>query len=239
MRGVILDLRGNRGGLLHEAIDVVDLFLDEGVMISTKGRHSKSSHAFNADKKEIAKGVPIVVMIDGKSASAAEIVAASLQARGRAVVVGSNSYGKGVVQTVVRLPNGGEMTVTWSRLVGPAGNTFNEIGVMPTFCALGEEDRVERQIGRLHSSELPTLEALARWLAASKKVGVERDQVRAVCRGEEKDGTLGLRLARRLLNDAALYASALDVSSASFWDEQVPEPVAALDEAVRANAAVQ
>ncbi len=207
MRGIILDLRGNPGGLLHEAINVADVFLNEGVVISTKGRHSKSSRDFKADGREIAKGIPVIALIDGTSASAAEIVAASLQAHDRAVVVGSNSFGKGVVQTVVRLPNGGEMTVTWSRLVGPAGNTFNKIGVMPTFCALGEQDGVEIQIGQLRSSELPTLAALARWRAASNEIGVERDQVRSICRGEEKDGTLGLRLARRILNDPALFAS--------------------------------
>ena len=83
---------------------------------------------------DILKGVPILVLVDGKTASAAEIVAAALQADDRAVVVGTTSYGKGTVQTVVAMPNGGELTLTWSRFYTPSGYALHGLGVMPTVC---------------------------------------------------------------------------------------------------------
>ncbi|MEK7245709.1 MAG: S41 family peptidase, partial [Pseudomonadota bacterium] len=106
-RGVALDLRGNPGGILKQATRVADLFLAHGRMISTDGRHPDSVQIHEASGEDIADGRPIVVLMDGKSASAAEIVASALQDRDRALVVGTSSYGKGTVQTVIRLPNEG------------------------------------------------------------------------------------------------------------------------------------
>ncbi|MBI4184735.1 MAG: S41 family peptidase [Proteobacteria bacterium] len=227
-RGLILDFRGNRGGLLHEAVAVADIFLARGLVIATRGRHAKSTRDFEADGRELARGLPLVVLIDGKSASASEIVAASLQAHGRAVVVGSNSYGKGVVQTVVRMPNGGEMTVTWSRLYTPAGNTFNGIGVMPSFCALGTPDEAERRMAEDGGPGSATLAALSLWRAASAGEAMERERARAACRGIEADGAAALRIARRLIDDAGLYARAREATTAALWNREPPSPVAAL-----------
>src|SRR3546814_413849 len=110
LRGLVLDLRGNPGGLLDQAVAVSDLFLDDGRVVSTHGRHPDSHQYFEAGPGDVAAGKPIIVLINGNSASAAEIVAAALQDDGRAVVVGTNSYGKGTVQTVIRMPNDGELT---------------------------------------------------------------------------------------------------------------------------------
>ncbi|MCW8951304.1 MAG: S41 family peptidase, partial [Rhodospirillales bacterium] len=134
VQGIILDLRGNPGGLLRQAITVSDLFLSSGPIVSTVGRHRDSLQSYQAAGIDIAQGLPIAVLINGKSASSAEIVAAALQERGRAVVIGSASYGKGTVQTVIRLPNDGELTLTWSHLVSPDGHAFNDFGVHPTVC---------------------------------------------------------------------------------------------------------
>ncbi|WP_343866391.1 S41 family peptidase [Caenispirillum bisanense] len=134
LRGIVLDLRGNPGGLLDQAVAVSDLFLTEGPIVSTRGRHPESRQSYNARQEDIAAGLPLVVLVDGRSASSAEIVTAALQDRGRAVVVGTTSYGKGTVQTVVRLPNDGELTLTWSRFHSPSGYALHGLGVMPALC---------------------------------------------------------------------------------------------------------
>jgi carboxyl-terminal processing protease len=134
LRGLVLDLRGNPGGLLDQAVAVSDLFIDDGPILSTRGRHPESRQFYNARHGDIAAGLPMVVLVDGRSASSAEIVSAALQDRGRAVVVGTTSYGKGTVQTVVRLPNDGEMTLTWSRFHSPSGYALHGLGVMPSLC---------------------------------------------------------------------------------------------------------
>src|SRR5262249_52074259 len=126
LRGVVLDLRGNPGGLLDQSVAVADLFMTDGPIVSTKGRNPDSVQFYRAAPDDILAGLPIVVLVNGGSASAAEIVAAALQDSGRAVVVGSASYGKGTVQTVLRLPNDGELTLTWAKLISPAGYTLHE-----------------------------------------------------------------------------------------------------------------
>lgn len=118
LQGIVLDLRGNPGGLLDQAIAVSDLFLTRGRIISTKGRHPESNQLFNASPGEVLPGVPMVVVVNGRSASAAEIVAVALRDSGRAAIVGSTTFGKGSVQTIVRLPNQAELNITWARIFG-------------------------------------------------------------------------------------------------------------------------
>ena len=144
--GIVLDLRGNPGGLLDQAVSLADLFIAKGPIIATVGRHPASQQYFAATGDSIAAAVPLVVLVNGGSASASEIVAAALQDVGRAVVIGSSSYGKGTVQTVMRLPNDGELTLTWARLVTPSGYLLQEHGVVPTLCTsgLGDDDRFGR-----------------------------------------------------------------------------------------------
>ncbi len=134
LRGVVLDLRNNPGGLLEQAVSVSDLFIKRGRIIRTAGRHPESFQSFSADDLDILNGAPIVVLVNGGSASAAEVVAAALQESGRAVVVGSASYGKGSVQTVPRLPNDGELFVTWSEIFTPDGHGLHDVGILPNIC---------------------------------------------------------------------------------------------------------
>ncbi|MBV5324033.1 MAG: S41 family peptidase, partial [Rhodospirillaceae bacterium] len=134
LQGVILDLRGNPGGLLDKAVTVVDLFVAQGPILTTKGRHPEATNAFDAHPGDMGEDLAVVVLVDGRSASAAEIVASSLQDSGRAVVIGTNSYGKGTVQTVISLPNDGEITLTWSRFHTPSGYALHGLGVLPALC---------------------------------------------------------------------------------------------------------
>ncbi|MFI2767318.1 S41 family peptidase [Ruegeria faecimaris] len=131
VNGVVLDLRNNPGGLLTQAIKVSDAFLNEGEIVSTRGRDPSDGERFNATVGDLAEGKPIVVLINGGSASASEIVAGALQDHRRAIVVGTKSFGKGSVQTVMPLRSDGAMRLTTSRYYTPSGRSIQALGVSP------------------------------------------------------------------------------------------------------------
>lgn len=131
INGIVLDLRNNPGGLLTQAIKVSDAFLDEGEIVSTRGRAPEDGERFNAEKGDLAQGKPIVVLINGGSASASEIVAGALQDHRRAIVVGTKSFGKGSVQTVMPLRGDGAMRLTTARYYTPSGRSIQALGVSP------------------------------------------------------------------------------------------------------------
>jgi carboxyl-terminal processing protease len=216
MRGLVLDVRGNPGGILKQATRVADLFLAQGRIVSTQGRHPDSAQVFEASGQDIAAGLPIVVLIDGRSASAAEIVASALQDRDRAVVVGTSSYGKGTVQTVIRLPNDGEITLTWSRLVAPSGYVLHGLGVMPNLCtsgrATGDGKAVAGVIGRLDKDAAQ----LAKWRQAGFADEKRSRTLRSACPAEANE-TAGIEpdVAQRLLREPAQFQRALARSAAT------------------------
>jgi carboxyl-terminal processing protease len=129
--GVVVDLRNNPGGLLNEAISVSDAFLDKGEIVSTRGRIAGSGERYNAKEGDLAGGKPIVVLINGGSASASEIVAGALQDHRRAVVVGTKSFGKGSVQTLIPLRGDGAMRLTTARYYTPSGRSIQALGISP------------------------------------------------------------------------------------------------------------
>lgn len=131
LKGIVLDLRNNPGGLLDQAIEVSDLFLTQGEVVSTRGREKESIKRYNAKGGDIANGMPIVVLINGGSASASEIVAGALQDHRRAVVMGTKSFGKGSVQTVVPLPDNSAIRLTTSRYYTPSGTSIQAEGITP------------------------------------------------------------------------------------------------------------
>ncbi|MGH1330323.1 MAG: S41 family peptidase [Paracoccaceae bacterium] len=131
VNGIILDLRNNPGGLLNQAIAVSDAFLDAGEIVSTRGRDAGNGERVNANPGDLAEGKPIVVLINGGSASASEIVAGALQDHHRAIVVGTKSFGKGSVQTVMPLSSNGAMRLTTARYYTPSGRSIQALGVSP------------------------------------------------------------------------------------------------------------
>ena len=131
MKGVVLDLRNNPGGLLEQAVAVADTFLERGEIVSTRGRRSDSIQRFNARRGDAASGMPIVVLINGGSASASEIVAGALQDHHRAIVMGTPSFGKGSVQTIMPLPGHGAMRLTTARYYTPSGTSIQAKGIVP------------------------------------------------------------------------------------------------------------
>jgi len=131
LKGLILDLRNNPGGLLSQAIAVSDLFLDSGLIVSTQGRHSSQSLEASAHKNSITRDYPIVVLVNGGSASAAEIVAGALQDNKRALILGTKTFGKGSVQTILPLSDGSGLRLTTARYYTPSGRSIQLSGISP------------------------------------------------------------------------------------------------------------
>ncbi|WP_323005705.1 S41 family peptidase [Pseudorhodobacter sp.] len=131
VKGVVLDLRNNPGGLLNQAIQVSDGFLEKGEIVSTRGREASDGERFNATPGDLTGGKPVVVLINGGSASASEIVAGALQDHRRAIVVGTKSFGKGSVQTIIPLRGEGAMRLTTARYYTPSGRSIQALGVAP------------------------------------------------------------------------------------------------------------
>ena len=131
LAGYVLDLRNNPGGLLDQAIAVSDAFLQQGEIVSTRGRDPDDSQRYNAREGDIASGLPLVVLINGGSASASEIVAGALQDHRRAIVLGTDSFGKGSVQTIIPLSGNGAMRLTTARYYTPSGTSIQGTGIKP------------------------------------------------------------------------------------------------------------
>jgi carboxyl-terminal processing protease len=131
LKGVLLDLRNNPGGLLDQAVSVSDDFLDQGEIVSTRARRTEDAQRYNAKPGDIAQGLPVVVLINGGSASASEIVAGAIQDHRRGIVIGTRSFGKGSVQTVMPLPGNGAIRLTTARYYTPSGRSIQATGIDP------------------------------------------------------------------------------------------------------------
>ena len=138
--GYILDLRNNPGGLLTQAIQVTDFFLDEGEILSTRGRKISENRRFFAKKGDKVNGKPLIILINNGSASASEIVAGALKDHKRAIVLGSPTFGKGSVQSIIPLNNGGGIRITISKYYLPSGKSISEVGVKPDIFVDDEAD---------------------------------------------------------------------------------------------------
>lgn len=209
VQGLVLDLRDNRGGLLREAVTIADQFLPPGPVVTTAGRDPDASRAWRSNGSAMTEILPLVVIVDGRSASAAEILAAALADRGRAVIVGSATMGKGLVQTVAPMPDGGELFVTWSRVLAPLGWPLQGLGVLPQVCtSLGQTER-DRELAALAAGRQPLERALARHRAARAPVPLaEALAIRGSCppAGGRADDVIA---ARFLIDHPAAYATAL------------------------------
>jgi carboxyl-terminal processing protease len=142
LRGLVLDLRNNPGGLLDQAVSVSSDFIDQGEIVSTRARHPEDSQRWDAKGDDILRGAPLVVLINGGSASASEIVSGALQDHRRAILLGTRSFGKGSVQTVIPLPGNGAMRLTTARYYTPSGRSIQALGITPDVPV--QESREER-----------------------------------------------------------------------------------------------
>ncbi len=155
LRGFVLDLRNNPGGLLDQAVSVSDSFLDKGEIVSTRGRKSEEGTRFNAKPGDLIKGLPLVVLINGGSASASEIVAGALQDHKRAIIMGTQSFGKGSVQTIIPLPGHGAMRLTTARYYTPSGRSIQQLGITPDIeVHVAKVEDLEGNVARRREADL-------------------------------------------------------------------------------------
>lgn len=203
-KGAVIDLRNNPGGLLDEAINVSDLFLDKGEIVSTGGRVSDSNKKFSATGGDIIEGKPIVILINGGSASASEIVAGALQDHRRAIIIGTKSFGKGSVQTVIPLSTSrGAMRLTTSRYFTPSGRSIQAEGIEPDIWV--EQSKVES----LDSKKLATEASLHKHLenGANKSKSAVKTDKEAMLKRQKELYSSDYQLARAIdmLRGMALY----------------------------------
>ncbi len=216
-RALVLDLRGNRGGFLREAVTAVALVLDRGLVVSTTGRAPQSTHEWRVEGGDLTHGLPILVLVDGRTASAAEVMAAALADQRRAVVLGSSTLGKGLVQAITQLPDGGELFVTWSRMLAPLGWPIQGLGVLPQVCTSRGDDELRLELAGLAVGRSTLAPALA--AARTARAPLTTAQILAVrdlCPAAEgSDGDLVAAHAvveRRGAYDAALLPQGLGVA---------------------------
>lgn len=199
LKGVVLDLRNNPGGLLDQAISVSDEFLERGEIVSTRGRTQDSIKRFNSREGDMTSGLPVVVLINSGSASASEIVAGALQDHKRAVVMGTKSFGKGSVQTVIPLPGDGAMRLTTSRYYTPSGHSIQAKGITPDIVV--EPAKIEFVKQKINS-EADLIRHLYNEEDGSKKEDSNKD-------GKEKDAESILKKSdskdKKLSDDKSLY----------------------------------
>ena len=210
LRGIIIDLRGNPGGLLNQAVEVTDLFIKSGAILRTKGRHPRSMQYFDADNDAVDIKTPIAVLLDGASASAAEIVASALQDQGRAVIVGASSFGKGTVQQVRKLPNDGQLVLTWARMHAPSGYVLHRLGVLPTICT----SRISDSAAALKAFSAADGETIRRDFRARRSANqVTEDKLvtlKKLCPWQPHEGEdLDLEIAEAVLKQRSLYEKLL------------------------------
>jgi carboxyl-terminal processing protease len=209
IRGAVIDLRGNLGGLLDQAVGVSDLFLARGTIVSTRGRHRASQQSMTASSGDVGEDLPLVVLINGQSASASEIVAAALQDNGRAIVVGTTSFGKGSVQTLVEMPNDGELVITWARFHAPSGYPLADLGVMPAFCTSGRAESVAEALAAVRRGQITDARTMARWRAADHADTGLLKRLREICPPDSLNRDGDLEIAEALLRDTAVFARVL------------------------------
>jgi carboxyl-terminal processing protease len=201
--GIILDLRNNPGGLLNQAIYVSDAFLEAGEIVSTRGREAQDSDRYNAAAGDLAEGKPIVVLINGGSASASEIVAGALQDHRRAIVIGTKSFGKGSVQTVVPLQGDGAMRLTTARYYTPSGRSIQNLGISPDIIV--EQPRPKPAVEG-EEAQAPKLRSEADLRGSLDNDSLTEDEIRQI----EEDRTRA-EAAAALREDDYQLAYAIDI----------------------------
>ncbi len=208
-KGMVLDIRGNRGGLLRQAVSMAETLIPSGRIASTAGRNPQSVRDYTAVGADLLHGLPVVIIVDGRTASSAEILAAALADQRRAVVVGSATLGKGLVQTILPLPDGGALSLTWSRVLAPLGWPLQALGVLPQVCTSLGEAPLKRTLAELAQAHQPMARALTRHREARAPMPpAEILEIRNACPASEgRDSDL---VAAKFLIDTPLaYATAL------------------------------
>ncbi|MES0870119.1 C-terminal processing peptidase-3. Serine peptidase. MEROPS family S41A [Pseudovibrio denitrificans] len=197
LKGFVLDLRNNPGGLLDQAIAVSDAFLNRGEIVSTRGRNAEETQRYNARNGDLTEGAPVIVLVNGGSASASEIVAGALQDHRRATILGTRSFGKGSVQTIIPLGANGAIRLTTARYYTPSGNSIQAKGIRPDIVSLQElpdelkgraETKGEAGLrGHLQAEEGDEGSGSQAYVPQDKDKDVQLNLAKALLRGEKTD----------------------------------------------------
>ena len=216
LHGIVLDLRNNPGGLLDQAVAVSDAFLDKGEIVSTRSRRAEETQRYNARPGDLAKSLPMVVMINGGSASASEIVAGALQDHHRAIVLGTKSFGKGSVQTIIPLPGRGAMRLTTARYFTPSGRSIQVVGIEPDITV--EQAKVETIATQRRRREADLRGALDNGTVPAKEK--EKDKQKGKNGNDEKDDKT--KEAKTLVSQDYQLARALDLlRGVTFFSDKI------------------
>jgi carboxyl-terminal processing protease len=219
LQGIVLDLRNNPGGLLSQAVGVSDAFLDKGEIVSTRSRRPEETQRYNARPGDLANDLPVVVLINGGSASASEIVAGALQDHRRAIVLGSKSFGKGSVQTIIPLSGYGAIRLTTARYYTPSGRSIQAKGIEPDIeVNQARIEDVEQLAGRSEADLRRALDAAnSESDEGAAPDAVEPDAEQPGATAPDKDAEpqdYQLMRAIDLIRGIALYAEKLPVAAA-------------------------
>jgi len=227
LRGVILDLRNNPGGLLDQAVKVADIFLESGVIVSTRGRDPEQDMVFKAHRTSKRFRMPMVVLVNGGSASASEIVAGALQDHRRAIILGTETFGKGSVQTIIPMPDGAGIRLTTARYYTPSGKSIQETGITPDVVVPFEE--AGRPAGE---SKKPTWSIRERDLPGHLTNTTKKERQKKVEK-EEAARKIEEKLDRdNQLRTALIVLKSLDIARSSAMDPGRP-PAAGTGDAQR------
>lgn len=215
-QGLVLDMRGNRGGLLNQSVALADAFLPKGIIVSAKGRRDDSNQRFKAAYGDMAETVPVVVLIDAATASAAEIVTAALKDNRRAVVMGERSFGKGSVQTILPLLNDGAVKITTALYYGPSGRAIQAQGITPDISFVTPTDKkVAEKTKKIYAREDALPGALPAVGGADSATHASLNPDRCPAAGEEgKDHALGCALQVLRLGSEAKFLAAYGLGTA-------------------------
>jgi carboxyl-terminal processing protease len=188
---------------------VAELLLPGGPVAATAGRDPAARHEFRANGADLTHGMPLILLVDGRTASAAEVLAAALSDDGRAVVVGSATLGKGLVQTILPLPDGGALSLTWSRVLAPLGWPLQALGVMPQVCTSLGEDNLRRQLAELTQGRQTMQRAIERNRnARAPLLPAEVLEIRNACPASEGRDS-DMMAAKFLIDTPSAYDAAL------------------------------
>lgn len=213
LESIVLDLRGNPGGVLDAIVEMGDLFMKGGGLFSTQGRHSNSFQYFSAKPGDITGGVPLVILVDGNTGSGSEILAASLQDSGRAIVVGQTSFGLGTIQTVLRLHNRGELAITWTEVQTNGGYWLNNRGVLPTVCT-GSDKTVSTILTALRAGDgILDRSTRTQWIDPKDEAALAAH--RALCPPRSDGEDISLEVAKAILEEPGLYERILKLDQGS------------------------
>ena len=197
LEGFIIDLRNNPGGVLDAAVQVADDFLDHGTIVSAEGRTADAQFRIEAKPGDITNGARLVVLVNGGSASASEILAAALHDNHRATLIGRRTYGKGSVQTIMPLAGGQALKITTSRYFTPAGISINGVGIVPDMALEGpEQPPADMDTGRQCDRRCADAGA-ARSTGVAGTAGLEFAHGPRWQRGQRRRGALGSRWQRQ------------------------------------------